>query len=97
MIRYFRQFVKARFEAVVWITGLMLMAFMSPVNTHASLCPLKATGLGFCPGCGLGHSIAWLFRGDFAASFHTHPLGIVAVIILVWRIIEILRKPVYYY
>jgi len=91
------QFFRARFEAIVWISGLTLMAMMSPVDGHASFCPLKATGLDFCPGCGLGHAIAWLFRGDFSASFNAHPLGILAVVILVWRIISILRKPVFYY
>jgi hypothetical protein len=91
------QFLKARFEALVWISGLLLMAFMSPTDAHSSLCPIRATGLGFCPGCGLGHSISWLFRGEFLESFHAHPLGIVALVILIWRIIALLRKPVFYY
>lgn len=91
------QFLRARFEAIVWIAGITLMAFMSPTDSHASLCPFNAAGLGFCPGCGLGHSIAWLFRGEFVQSFHAHPLGILAVAILSMRIISIFRKPVFYY
>jgi hypothetical protein len=91
------QFFRARFEAFVWMTGLLLMAIMSPTNGHASLCPINASGLGFCPGCGLGHSIAWLFRGEFVQSFHAHPLGMFAVAILIWRIVVIIRKPVFYY
>ena len=91
------QFFKARFEAVVWITGILLMGFMSPADGHASLCPVRLSGLGFCPGCGLGHSISWLFRGEFQQSFHAHPLGIAALLILIWRIVVVLRKPVFYY
>ncbi len=91
--QYFRQ----RLEGFVWITGLVLMAVMSPQNTHASLCPLKMVNSGFCPGCGLGHSIAWLFRGDVIQSFEAHPLGILAVAVLLWRVWAIFRKPVFYY
>ena len=91
------QLLRARFEAIAWITGLLLMAFMSPTNGHASLCPFHAAGLGFCPGCGLGHSIAWIFRGEFVQSFHAHPLGLAAIFILSLRIIGIFRKPVFYY
>jgi len=91
------QFLRSKFEAIIWITGLSLLAIMPPADSHASLCPFHALGLGFCPGCGLGHSIAWLFRGEFLQSFHAHPLGIAAVAILTWRIITIIRKPVFYY
>jgi uncharacterized membrane protein len=91
------QYFRSRFEALVWTTGLTLMATMRPADTHASLCPLRLSGLGFCPGCGLGLSIAWLFRGEFVQSFHAHPLGMAAVAILLWRIYTILRKPVFYY
>ena len=73
------------------------MAVMSPSNTHSSLCPLSAAGLDFCPGCGLGHSVSYLARGNFEASFMAHPLGMIAVLILIWRIVQIFRKPVMYY
>lgn len=96
-IRHSFQFLRARFEAAAWITGITLMAVMPPTDEHASLCPFKACGLGFCPGCGLGHSISWLFRGEFVHSFQAHPLGILAIAVLLWRIIVILRKPVFYY
>lgn len=95
--RHYRQFIRARFEAFVWISGLSLLAFMPPGDGHASLCPFNALGFGFCPGCGLGHSISWLFRGEIVQSFIAHPLGIAAVAILVWRIIAIFKKPTYYY
>lgn len=91
------QYLRSRSEAFIWIAGLTLMAAMPPTDEHASLCPLKASGFDFCPGCGLGHAVSWLFRGDVIHSFQAHPLGIAAVAILLWRIIVIFRKPVFYY
>lgn len=97
LIRESWQIFRSWFEAFVWIAGLTLMAVMSPTDGHASFCPFNAAGLGFCPGCGLGHSIAWLFRGEFFQSFHAHPMGIAAVAILLWRIIVIFKKPIIQY
>lgn len=82
------------FEVTVWIVALILFATMSPVNEHASLCPFKMLGFGFCPGCGLGHSISWLFHGDIVASFNAHPLGWFAVVMLLYRIVTLLRNAV---
>jgi len=91
------QFFRARAEAFIWILALVLLATMSPTDAHASLCPIRASGLSFCPGCGLGHSISWFFHGNVLHSLQSHPLGILAVAVLVWRIISIFRKPVFYY
>ena len=42
----------------------------------ATICPFRLlTGIP-CPGCGMGHSLVFALRGDFAGSFHSHPLGI---------------------
>ncbi len=80
------------FEAAIWITALILLAF-TPVNSeHYSLCVFNNLGIGFCPGCGLGHSISFLFHGNFAASFNAHPLGIPAVAILCYRIFIIFKQ-----
>jgi hypothetical protein len=81
------------FEAGIWIIALVVFALMSPTDTHASLCPFNALDLGFCPGCGIGHSISWLFHGDVISSFKAHPLGWFAVIMLLYRIITLLRMP----
>lgn len=41
-----------------------------------TLCPVKlATGYS-CPGCGMGHAVVHAMRGDLAASWSYHPLGI---------------------
>jgi hypothetical protein len=75
------------FELVFWIAGLTCLAFTNPTGqAHFSLCPLKLLGFKWCPGCGLGHSISFLFRGDIKSSFQAHWLGIPALIIILYRI-----------
>ena len=81
------------FEALVWILGLAyLLLIHSPGETHFSICPLSNLGFDFCPGCGLGNSISYIFKGDFIASFQSHPLGIFALIIITFRIITIIKN-----
>jgi len=78
-------------EALIWILGLLYLIFIhSPAETHFTICPLSNLGFKFCPGCGLGNSISYLFRGDFVSSFRSHPLGIFALIIISFRIITII-------
>lgn len=80
-------------EAYVWPAGLLAMATMDPTGAHLfSLCPLDALGLSFCPGCGLGHAVAHLARGELTASFHSHPLGGPAVLILLHHLIRLVRR-----
>lgn len=62
-VRYGFQFLKARFEAIAWIAGITLMAFMSPADSHASLCPFNAAGLAFCPRGGLGTFYSLVVQG----------------------------------
>ncbi|MEP2772091.1 MAG: DUF2752 domain-containing protein [Fulvivirga sp.] len=78
--------IRKNSEAIIWLLALIALASMEPTAEHASLCPLANLGWEFCPGCGLGHSIAFIFRGDFEASFAAHPLGLPALIMLVFRI-----------
>lgn len=79
-------------EAVLWGVGLVAMATMDPRAEHLiSLCPLDALGLSFCPGCGLGHAIAYLARGAIVESVQAHPLGIPAVLVLVGHISRLVR------
>jgi hypothetical protein len=47
-----------------------------------TLCPFKLLTGHDCPGCGMGHAVVFAMRGDFAASFHAHPLGL--PLSLVW-------------
>jgi len=81
------------FEAAAWIFGLLFLILVhTPGETHFTICPLANLGIDFCPGCGLGNSISFLFRGDFISSFHSHPLGIFALIIITLRIISIIKN-----
>jgi hypothetical protein len=78
-------------ELIFWIGGLIWLAFMNPSETHFSLCPLKNLGFSFCPGCGLGHSISYLFHGQIKESFHQHPLGIFALMVILMRIFQLIN------
>jgi hypothetical protein len=84
------------FELVFWISALVALAISNPTaQAHFTLCPLKLLGFTWCPGCGLGHSIAFLFHGDIKSSFHAHWLGIPALIILLYRIYQLGRMRVH--
>ena len=83
-------------EALIWISGLLLLAFAG-TDSHFTICPLKNAGLNFCPGCGLGKSITLLFHGELANSFAAHPLGIFALFVLTFRIITLLRQHIQNY
>lgn len=80
------------FELICWLSALTALALMSPANDpHYSLCIFKIAGIDFCPGCGLGHSISHIFHGDLQASFSSHPLGIFALIVILFRIYKLLQ------
>lgn len=82
--------VRENIELFFWVTSLALLAMMDPHNNaHFSLCIFKFLGLSFCPGCGLGHSISFLFHGNINASLQAHPLGIFALIIIIIRIFKL--------
>lgn len=72
-------------EMLIWPLGIIFLFMIDPHAEHLSLCPLENMGFEYCPGCGLGRSISFLFLGDFASSFKTHPLGIFAIVVLVYR------------
>lgn len=80
-------------EAAWWTVALVSLACTDPSGEGLlRLCPLDWLGLTFCPGCGLGHGIAHLFRGDLAASVHAHPLAPLAVAVLSHRIARLVRS-----
>ena len=80
-------------ELVCW-TGGLLTLFFSEVSgdSHFTLCPLYNLGLDWCPGCGLGRSIASILKGDISASIKFHWFGIPALIILLHRIFYLFRN-----
>jgi hypothetical protein len=79
-------------ELFFWIGGLTYLAFMNPSETNFTLCPIKNLGFSFCPGCGLGHSISFLFHGQIQESLHHHPLGIFALGVILWRIFKLIKN-----
>ena len=78
-------------EAIVWTAGLLVLALIDSGNDHFSLCFLKNAGFDFCPGCGLGKSISLFFDGELNASLRAHPLGVFAVLILTFRIVNLTK------
>ncbi len=65
----------------------MLMGLMDPyVSSSQSLCLLELVNFPFCPGEGLGHAIAFTFRGEISQAMQAHPFGLPAVLILLGRI-----------
>jgi len=86
------------FELVFWIAALIALAVCDPAKpSHFILCPFQLLGITWCPGCGIGHAIAFLFKGDVAKSFNAHWFGIPALGIILWRIFILsyhIAKPV---
>jgi hypothetical protein len=85
-----RQLRRVPLEAVVWTAGLAAMACANPeAEGLIEACLSKALFGLPCPGCGLGHAVAYLFRGEVALSFQAHPLGPFAVVILTGRVVRL--------
>ncbi len=88
----FKKLFFLHFEWLVLATGLVLLAFMDPLLQGQTLCPIERLGFSYCPGEGLGRSVSHAFRGDFKASFYSHPAGIAAILIITGRIISIFNR-----
>lgn len=84
-------FLKQNLEAFIWLLALVLLAFMPVDATGTSLCMFHHLGVESCPGCGLGHSISAALHGDLVLSIDGHPLGIIAVVLLIFRIIAVFK------
>jgi hypothetical protein len=91
--KYLIRIIWQKKEAFIWIAALIFLAVSNPAEHHYTLCPIDNMGFSFCPGCGLGRSIGFLFRAEFESSVMAHPLGIPAVILLVYRSVSVLVKP----
>jgi len=80
-------------EGVFWFAGLVYLMFINPYQTQQfTFCPFHNMGITFCPGCGLGRSISFFYHGDLIHSIKTHPLGIIALILLTLRVIKLFIK-----
>lgn len=88
----FRYYFFLHFEWIALLSGLLLMIFMNPSTQAASFCPIDQLGFDFCPGCGLGKSMALAARGYLSASLQSHPLGLLAIAVIIGRIGSIYRR-----
>jgi hypothetical protein len=83
-------------EETLWLAGLLWLALVAPTGpTHFTLCIFRLLDLPFCPGCGLGHSISFLFRGEIGKSLEAHYLGIPALLMLLYRIVYLLGRRIF--
>lgn len=91
------KWIHSHFELLFWIGALIGLYFLTENKTAVSLCPFSLLGLGHCPGCGIGHAIHYALYLQLSVSFHHHPLGIFAVMIIFIRIKQLTytQKPVY--
>ncbi|MFQ5570463.1 MAG: DUF2752 domain-containing protein [Rhodothermales bacterium] len=88
--RFGNQLRRVPLEAVIWTAGLAVLACTNPeAEGLIEGCLSKLFLDTPCPGCGLGHAVAYLFRGDLVQSFQAHPLGPFAVAILAGHVIRL--------
>lgn len=83
-------FAWQRLELLFWTGSLTALFFMPVSGQHFSLCVLSALGFSWCPGCGLGHSVHYYLHLDFARGWHEHYLGAFALIVILYRIFQLL-------
>ncbi len=79
-------------ELIFWTMGLIYLFINSLAQTDLSFCPVKHLGFNWCPGCGLGKSISYLFNFQIINSLKTHPLGIFALIVISYRILTLIKN-----
>jgi|SRR5690606_15983230 len=89
------RFSRLPLELLCWVMALILLYFSDPGAHHFTLCPLENAGFNWCPGCGLGRSIALLMHGEVAASMAMHWLGIPAFLVLIHRIYSLVKQNKY--
>lgn len=80
------------FEGIIWIVSLIYLASLTNSNQqHFTICPLSNLGFDHCPGCGLGKSISMILHGNISDSFDFHLLGFPALIIIMFRIFQLIK------
>lgn len=84
------KWIRKNSELMAWTFALTIPFFIDPAATnHFTICLFHHLGFNNCPGCGLGRSIAWLYRGELNHSVQTHFLAIPTVILLGYRILQL--------
>lgn len=85
------RFLGSHFELLFWPAALLLLYWMPVEGEHLSFCALNAFGFSWCPGCGIGHSIHYYLHFNFVQGWREHYLGIFAVLIILYRIFQLLN------
>lgn len=85
-------FSKLPIEWMCWVSALFLLYISDPHAHHFSLCPLDNIGIRWCPGCGLGRSIALLMHGELQESIGMHWLGVPAFLVIVHRVYRLSKR-----
>ncbi|BDD08642.1 hypothetical protein FUAX_10740 [Fulvitalea axinellae] len=84
--------VRMNFELIFWLVALVALFVWQPGGGHIELCPLKNIGFPYCPGCGIGRSLHYAMLADFGASFSMHPLGPVALAVILRRVWQLIKN-----
>ncbi|MGB0177926.1 MAG: DUF2752 domain-containing protein [Owenweeksia sp.] len=88
------KWIKDHLELLVWLSALPVLYFMPVEGDHISLCVFNALGFTWCPGCGIGHSIHYYLHFDFARGWNEHWLGAFAVLMIIYRIFQLLKQTI---
>lgn len=86
--------LKSHREAAFWAIALVLLAWQPFGST--SLCGVHWLGFTYCPGCGIGTSIAHVLQGNFSAAWQAHYFGIPAVLIILARVFHLLKSNIHF-
>ncbi len=78
-------------ELLIWVAALGYIYFM-PLQNNFSFCFFKLMGITFCPGCGIGRAMHLVMHGQINYSFSFHYFGVPALLIILYRIINLLTK-----
>lgn len=93
MKRSLKKIFRHQFEWIALATGLLVIGLMNPyIYNGSSWCLFEWAGITFCPGEGLGHSIAYTFRGDFSNALQANIIGPFAVAIIASRVGILLKQ-----
>jgi hypothetical protein len=89
-------FCQKHLEWIAFTLGILAMVLMNPyADDQTSWCLFELFNISFCPGEGLGHSIAFIFRGEMENALRSNMLGPFALIIIINRIIYLVRTNVF--
>ncbi|MBN8546629.1 MAG: DUF2752 domain-containing protein [Ignavibacteria bacterium] len=78
------------FEVTIWVAAIFYLFFYDPFKeSDFTFCIYSNLGFEYCPGCGLGRSVSYLLHGEPGLSWETHKLGLLALPMLLYRIVQI--------